>query len=1033
MRRWLSLTAVLTLLAALAVPAGANDAPDRLDRPVPDSIESLRLDSPIVTDASAFTLDASLATAEGDQTVIIRLVGDSLAESGKTNANAQAKHVRDVNKAQDAFVRRMARDYGAREIARVQRVLNAVFVEVDAAHLGAIAADSSVVRVAAVANYEMDLSETVPYIGGSTVQADGVDGSGIKVAVLDSGIDYTHIAFGGEGTLEAYADAYGESNDDPRNTTRDGLFPTEKVVDGYDFVGESWPNGDLAFDPDPIDFEGHGSHVADIIGGENGVAPGVDLYAVKVCSAVSSSCSGIALILGVEFAVDPNFDGKLRDRVDIMNMSLGSVYGQPFDDDLSFAVENASTVGVLTVASAGNSADKPYITGTPSATPAALSVAQTQVPSASLPFLTVNGSDYQSVFQPWSTPPVGVVSGPLQYADGAGGNLNGCAPFAPGSLNGLAVLVDRGACNFTLKIKNIGDAGGVIGIIGLIAPGAPFPGGDGGDSPITIPGYMVSQADSNALKAQVGSTLTVDPANALPLVGQMVGSSSRGPSNYYQQIKPEIGAPGASVSAEVGTGTGTTPFGGTSGAAPMVSGAAALILDGTGGTKTTAKGKANGQAIGLGLSPVEVKALLMNNGETDIATDPFSGLAPITRIGGGEVRVDRALDAPVAAWDDATAQGALSFGMVEVPSDMSITKTVRIRNYDNTRRTYSITPTFRFDDDALSGAISVSAPDSVTVKPGLGRDTLFDVTLSIDASELPGNFMNSGSQGGNPLALTANEFDGYLVLDDGDHPIHLAWHILPRQAAQVVPDTTTLVGGGFSESVGLENFGAGVAQNDAYSLVAVSPDLPEGPQGGQSPTPDLRAFAVNTFPVPAGFCSDDPSFIWAFALNTWEEQSHLVPVSHIVELDTDRDGTFDYAVLNRDLAAEPPGFNQIGDGRQVTWALGETSASAFFFAEHATNTGNTVLLICGEQVGLSGTDMLTTSVDVQVTTQDFYYGGPQDVSDVYTITPLGEQYVGLPSDLGPGEAGSLDVLNFGAFPGNSPELGVLLITNGDRG
>ena len=68
-------------------------------------------------------------------------------------------------------------------------------------------------------------------------------------------------------------------------------------------------------DPDPLDAGtggGHGTHVAHIIGGVGGVAPGVSLYAVKVCSSVSTSCSGIALIQGMEFAVDPNGDGKVR-------------------------------------------------------------------------------------------------------------------------------------------------------------------------------------------------------------------------------------------------------------------------------------------------------------------------------------------------------------------------------------------------------------------------------------------------------------------------------------------------------------------------------------------------------------------------------------------------------------------------------------------------------------------------------------------------------------------------------------------------
>ena len=101
----------------------------------------------------------------------------------------------------------------------------------------------------------------------------GVTGDGVTVAVLESGIDYTHANLGGHGTQEAYEAAYGADPSDPLNTTTDDLFPTTKVLGGFNFVGESWPDGPLAPDPDPIDFNGHGTHVADIIGGQNGVAP----------------------------------------------------------------------------------------------------------------------------------------------------------------------------------------------------------------------------------------------------------------------------------------------------------------------------------------------------------------------------------------------------------------------------------------------------------------------------------------------------------------------------------------------------------------------------------------------------------------------------------------------------------------------------------------------------------------------------------------------------------------------------------------
>ncbi len=76
-----------------------------------------------------------------------------------------------------------------------------------------------------------------------------------------------------------------------------------------------------------------------------------------------------------------------------------------------------------------------------------------------------------------------------------------------------------------------------------------------------------------------------------------------------------------------------------------------------------------------------------------------------------------------------------------------------------------------------------------------------------------------------------------------------------------------------------------------------------------------------------------------------------------------------------------------------TWP--RETAEAFFFTEHATNTGNTVLLICGEQVGLSGTDMLATNVDMKVDTVDWYFGGLGDSVDGLTVTPLGERYFGV--------------------------------------
>jgi hypothetical protein len=90
-------------------------------------------------------------------------------------------------------------------------------------------------------------------------------------------------------------------------------------------------------------------------------------------------------------------------------------------------------------------------------------------------------------------------------------------------------------------------------------------------------------------------------------------------------------------------------------------------------------------------------------------------------------------------------------------------------------------------------------------------------------------------------------------------------------------------------------------------------------------------------------------------------------------------------------------------------------------------------LACAEQLGLTGADMLATQVDASVEARDWYYGGPGDFIDDLTITPLGERFLGLPEDI-PGKSNrSMSVFDFGVFPGNSPDLGVMLITNGDRG
>lgn len=1056
---------VLTLFGGSAVLAVD---PSTASRPVPSAIDDLRLDRPVngVTGVSRPTaLDASLLSATGVRQVVVRLTAPAVGEVAADGASVVAQRAARVavTAQQDQFLQRHSLNAASTDTvrARTNIATNAIVLNVDAARLAALAADPNVASISPVIDYQRSLDETVPHIGAAALHDSAITGEGVIVAVLDSGIDYTHEAFGG---YSNYTNQYGTDTTDPENKDMPNwpnISAATNIIGGFDFVGEAWPDdsdsgGPLRPDPDPIDCGGvtigpdpegplceggHGTHVADIIGGINGVAPGVQMYAVKVCSAVSTSCSGVALLLGMDFALDPNGDGSLDDRVDLINMSLGSPYGQAADDDLAAAVEVAASVGTLTVASAGNSSDKPYVTGTPAASPSALSVAQTSVPSDVLPLLAVIAPEglgpYAAVFQPWSQPLVSAVGGNLQYGDGAGGNLDGCLPLDADSATGLVVLVDRGACDFSLKISNVAAGGAAAGIIGMVNADAPFTGALGAcpdDLCSSIPGFMISQANSNALKAALaGGTVTVefDPESGLPLVNTMVGSSSRGPTMLTNAIKPEIGAPGASVSAEVGTDTGTTPFGGTSGAAPMVTGSAALLI-----------------SQFPDRSPAEIKSLLMNYAETEIYNDapgaPISApLAAIQRIGAGEVRVDDSYNgSDLAAWDTEAQTAALSFGFVDATAASTVlTREVTVRNYGASEQTLAITPSFRFENDELNGAVDVSAPASVVVPAG--DDATFDVTLTIDGAALRAWTANSGGAGNNALPTTLLEYDGYIDLSaEGVDPLHLAWHVLPRQSGDVsaTNDTVTITGefdGVPAGSTTLNNAGIGIGAVDGYSLVGVSSELPPAEPGLQLPTIDLRYAGVQTIPVPAGFCDATDSFLLLLAVNTWERQTHAnAPAAFEWDIDTDGDGEYDYAIFNLDIAGN------LSDGRNATWVqdLDTGVSQIWFLTDHGTNSANTTLVLCGDQIGMDAEDFGTPITADLYAIDTYFTGRVTDQILGIEFAPLGERFFPVigedgfgSGDVPPGGSATVNVLDFGAVGTNPSELGVLLFADSARG
>lgn len=313
-----------------------------------------------------------------------------------------------VDQAQQALLAQLA-GLDAQVIYRVQRVYNGVAVRVPASALVDLAALPGVRALHPLIPKLPSNSRAVPRLGAPSAwrAAPGLTGDGVTIAIVDTGIDYLHTAFGGPGK--------GYSANDPTRTGDAPNFPGVKVIGGYDFAGDDYnanagSDGYQPFprpDPDPMDCygSGHGTHVAGSAAGYGvtetgatyggryppppttsfrigpGVAPHAQVYALKVFG-----CSGSSDLvdLALEWAVDPDGDGDFADRADVINLSLGSPFGA-VDDITALAAANAAKTGALVVAAAGNDGDLFYAVSTPGAADAVLTVAASTLPATAAP------------------------------------------------------------------------------------------------------------------------------------------------------------------------------------------------------------------------------------------------------------------------------------------------------------------------------------------------------------------------------------------------------------------------------------------------------------------------------------------------------------------------------------------------------------------------------------------------------------------------------------------------------------------------
>lgn len=318
-----------------------------------------------------------------------------------TRKQATQARVREIEAAQARMLTELrAKSAGTTVLYTAQRVYNGIAVRVDTLDAEALRSLPGVKAVHPLETVHLHLSSVIPFLGIPEIWdplAEGLTGSGIRIGVIDTGLDYLHPDFGGSGEPADYA---------ANNLSQlgDANFPNAKVAGGFDFVGDNYNPANEATrmpvpDPDPFDQNGHGTHVSGIASGLGvtavgntyggpytrtlniqapGIAPGVapeaTLYALKIFGGQGAS---EVLIPAIEWAVDPDGDGDLSDHLDVLNMSLGSEFGFADSPD-SIAANNAAAAGIIVVASAGNSGDSYYVAGAPGAAPRVISVAASE-------------------------------------------------------------------------------------------------------------------------------------------------------------------------------------------------------------------------------------------------------------------------------------------------------------------------------------------------------------------------------------------------------------------------------------------------------------------------------------------------------------------------------------------------------------------------------------------------------------------------------------------------------------------------------
>lgn len=1015
-------------LVALVVVVGVQAAATPIDGESFTSVSRFQRIDPKTISKVAGWKPAWIA-ADRQATVIVQMAGDPVAKrvgdarsQGKDLTKAQKDAIRADLKAKQDAIKGQIQAAGGTILADYQDAYNGIGVRIALKDVNRLAGLPGVTAVRVGRNFAPDNTAGVQYIGGSEAWtgADGKTGTGVKVAVIDTGLDYLHANFGGPGTKAAF-DA------DDHTIVEPGSFPTTKVIAGTDLVGDNYDSAssDPAQlvrhpDPDPIDCNGHGSHVAGTVAGF-GVTDDGNRYSGPYNSSIYGSNNfrigpGVApdaklmiyRVFGCEGSTDEAtlveaINQAVLEGADVINMSLGSPFGRT-EEPSAAASDNAALAGTVVVTSAGNSGPNGYIVGAPSVANRAISVAAVDASGPTFPGADIvlnTGKTIQAI-NANNGGPLPPANTPIVVLRNPDGTVSlGCnkAEYAVAA-NAIAV-VQRGTCARVARAV-FGQQAGAKAVIMINNSSAfpPFEGKITGNPDtgekfdVTIPflgvrgvlGPAATQDGDDLILATTAVSITAATVPN-PTYQALTSFSSGGPRNVDSAQKPDLAAPGQSVvSTGSGTGNDAATISGTSMAAPMTAGAAALV--------TQAHPTWDTESI---------KAALMHT------AGKAGGPALNVRVGGaGVVQVQKAVNSKVLA---TTVGGTdtLSFGYEALSGAYSETLKLTLKNTSDAGVSYNLTAT----GAALGLGISFS-PSSVTVPANSSVDVDVNASMSAAAvAALPGISTFTIGWGGvlttRGLVLATPTTSG-----TGIYPLRVPWLLAPRGLSNVTAGArsayTKAAGteGVYNSSVQMTNNGVHSGTVDLYSWGIHD----ENDTSGGEDNYDVRDVGIQEQPTEFLTGSADPSDkALIFSINNYGRWSNASVTEFDIAVDTKGNSDPEFFVVGADFGAVTTGSF---DGRIASFIIDAAGNIVDIWVPDAPMNGSTIELpALASELGLTtGSNKLNYQVATfpivpegqvgDVTSVGSYRVGQSPVStgDFFSLAPGVSQTLNLQLDRG---------------------------------